>query len=416
MDPLTGGSIIASKYRLERVLARGGMGAVWLGRHLKLDVDVAIKLMKPHHTADPESRMRFEREARAAAQLKIPNVVQVYDYGMEEDTPYIVMELLDGEDLQVRLQRERRLSISATLSIIDPVCKALGRAHATGIVHRDLKPGNIFLARQEVGPELVKILDFGIAKFAGSAPAGTETQTGALLGSPSYMSPEQVRNSKQVDHRSDLWSLGVIAFECITGRRPFSGDDIGYVLVELCTAPIPIASEIVPGLAPEVDRFFSRALTREPEGRFQSAAEFADAFSELAASNPTVVTSAENRSVSTTGSAVTTRVPSFRSTVGARIALTVLVAAVVVVLASPRRSPAPDAQATAPPLPEASPSAQPSAPSAPAVTAAPSADSTLAEGPSAVAPPSRPSASARAPSKRQRPSRSAPVRAKTGAP
>src|SRR5262249_38929111 len=207
-------------------------------------------------------------------------VVQVYDYGVERDAPYIVMELLEGEDLAARLQREQWLSPSAMLPIVQQVCKALRSAHDVGLVHRDLKPANIFLARQ-AGEEVVKVLDFGIAKAAGPILAGSATKTGTLLGSPYYMSPEQVRRSKQLDHRSDLWSLGVIIFQCLTGRLPFVRDELGDVLMAICSAPIPAPSQVAPELGPLVDHLVLRALARDPNERFQRADDLASAFAAL---------------------------------------------------------------------------------------------------------------------------------------
>ncbi|WP_437987420.1 protein kinase domain-containing protein [Sorangium sp. So ce117] len=276
MNSLAEGSVVAGRYRLERMLARGGMGAIWVARHLQLDATVAVKLMAPEYAASSAARARFEREARAAAQLKIPNVVHVHDYGLEGDTPFLVMELLDGEDLETRLSREGRLSTAATLGIVTQVCKALRRAHEAGIVHRDLKPANLFLSRQDED-ELVKVLDFGIAKAQGTLLAGNETKTGTLVGSPYYMSPEQVRRSKTLDWRSDLWSVGVIAYRCLTGRLPFPGEEIGEVFVAICTEDVPLASSVVPELGPAVDGFFSRALARDPAHRFQGASELAEA-------------------------------------------------------------------------------------------------------------------------------------------
>ncbi|WP_433929967.1 protein kinase [Sorangium cellulosum] len=273
------GITIAGRYRVERELARGAMGSVWVGRHLQLDVDIAIKFMAPQFATSAELRARFEREARAAAVLKSAHAVQVYDYGIEHETPYIVMELLEGEDLAARLARERRIGLPVTLAILDHAGRALRRAHELGLVHRDLKPSNIFLSLQD-GELVAKVVDFGVAKVTVVESAGA-TRSGSLLGSPSYMSPEQVRSSSKVDHRSDLWSLGVIAFQCVTGQLPFPGQELGDVLVEICTAPIPLPSEVAPGLGPEVDAFFKRALERDPARRFQSATELVEAFAAL---------------------------------------------------------------------------------------------------------------------------------------
>ncbi len=283
MVGLGSGSVLAGKYRLQRVLAHGGMGAVWLARHLQLDVDVAVKVMRPDYAEDDEARARFEREAKASAQLKSPYFVQVLDYGVDDEVPFIAMELLAGEELEARLRHQGRLSLAATQRIVHEITRGLGFAHDAGLIHRDLKPANIFLAR-EGGEEIVKILDLGVAKLTASVragatptawppPVGPATVTGTLIGSPQFMSPEQVRNAKRVDHRSDLWSLGVIIFRCLTGRLPFADDELGGLIVAICSEPIPVASQIAPDLGPSVDHFLERALTRDPERRFQSADE-----------------------------------------------------------------------------------------------------------------------------------------------
>jgi len=274
---LQAGHVIAGRYRLTRPLASGGMGFVWVALHLQLDIDVAIKFMAPASMASAEARARFEREAKASARLQSPNVVQIYDYGIEDGRPFLVMELLRGEDLEARLRREGRLSMADTRKIVEPVCLALLRAHEAGLVHRDLKPANLFVGQPGEG-SVVKVLDFGIAKDTHLGLVDIATKTGSIVGSPHYMSPEQVRRSRGVDLRSDLWSLGVIVFRCLTGQLPFPGDEIGDVLVEVCADPIPIPSQIDPSLGPEVDRFIARALARALEQRFQSAGELLAAF------------------------------------------------------------------------------------------------------------------------------------------
>jgi len=283
---LTAGAIVAGKFRLDRPLARGGMGSVWVAFNTQLEMPVALKFMAPALVQSAELVARFEREAKAAAQLRNPHVVQIFEYGVDRGTPFMAMELLEGEDLGARLKARRRLSLPDTARILGDVCKALQPAHEKGLVHRDLKPPNIFLCQHD-GFEMVKVLDFGIAKSMAPGSQDEVTQTGAIVGSPHYMAPEQARRTnKQVDHRSDLWSLGVIAFRCITGALPFAGDDLIDVLVRVCTEAPPTPSSVARDLGPEVDRFFARALSRDPAGRFQSAREMAEALSRLAGRDP----------------------------------------------------------------------------------------------------------------------------------
>jgi serine/threonine-protein kinase len=274
------GSVIAGRYRLERPLAKGGMGSVWVARHLHLDTVVAVKFMAPEFAASADARLRFEREAKASAQIKSPHVVHVYDFGLEGDTPFLAMELLEGEDLGSRLKVAGRLSLHATSKILSQISKGLRRAHEARIVHRDLKPGNIFLQRQD-DDEIVKILDFGLAKILGPPRVGEETKTGLVMGSMRYMSPEQLQSSKKVDHRSDLWALGVILYRCLTGKVPFDAEEMADVVIQILRDPIPAPSVIVPELTSDIDDFFKRALDRDRERRFQSASELAEAFAAL---------------------------------------------------------------------------------------------------------------------------------------
>jgi eukaryotic-like serine/threonine-protein kinase len=201
---------------------------------------------------------------------------------MEDDLPYIVMELLDGEDLGARLKRMQRLSLAETAQILLPVARGLERAHHAKLVHRDLKPENIFLVR-EGDEDVPKILDFGIAKTLVSDPDSFDvTHDGAVLGTPYYMSPEQSRARRDIDHRADLWALGVIIFRMVTGRRPFNGSTAAALAVQICTEPPPPVGSIAPDLPAQLDAFFERALAKEPGHRFQSAREFAQAFAEVA--------------------------------------------------------------------------------------------------------------------------------------
>ncbi len=268
------GDVLASRFRLIRPLAHGGMGAVWVGEHMLLHVPVAIKLMGANVADHPSLRARFEREALAAAQLKSPHIVSVQDFGFEDGVPFMVMELLEGEDLAQRLQRVGRFAPAEVVELAIPIAKALTKAHQARVVHRDLKPANIFLARTDEG-EVVKVLDFGIAKVVpedGSTPEDP-TSTNSLLGSPTYMSPEQVRAKRAVDARADLWAFAVILFRMLTSRVPFEGGSPGDLLVKVCTEPPRRVSEVATNLPPSLDAFFDRALQKEPSMRFQSAHE-----------------------------------------------------------------------------------------------------------------------------------------------
>ena len=278
---LSNGVMIAGKYRLDRPLARGGMGSVWVARHLALDMPVAIKFMDASIASLDEALVRFEREAKLSARIRSPHVVEVLDYGTDLGRPYIAMELLVGEHFGERLRREGRLDLRDAATIIVQVAKALRRAHEAGVVHRDLKPANVFLSRVD-DDEIAKLLDFGIAK-SGWGDDGEVTKTGVVLGSPSYMSPEQVRGIKYIDHRSDLWSLGVLLYRALTGQMPFQGESNLDVALRIAGEPYPIATSLAPDLPFEVDDLFARALARDREDRFQSAREMAAAITSLCA-------------------------------------------------------------------------------------------------------------------------------------
>jgi serine/threonine-protein kinase len=253
------------------------MGSVWLATHLALDIPCAVKFIEGEIAQLPEAQARFEREAKAAAQLRSPHVVQILDHGVFQGTPYIAMELLDGEDFGKRLQRISRMPPNDVLRIVGQVCRALTKAHGVGIVHRDLKPDNIFLVPDD-DREIAKVLDFGIAKATGAGGIdGSNTKTGAMLGTPYYMSPEQAQGIKAVDARSDLWSLAVIVFQALTGRLPFESEALGDLLVRIIVAPVPMPSHFVSDLPQTFDRWWEKASQRDPAGRFQSAREFGDA-------------------------------------------------------------------------------------------------------------------------------------------
>jgi eukaryotic-like serine/threonine-protein kinase len=269
--------VLAGRYRLEERLGAGGMGSIWRAHHLVLAAPVAVKLIDRDVHLDADTIARFMREAQAAATLRSPHVVQILDYGMDDKLPFIVMELLDGENLAQRLKRVQRLGALDTARIVTEIGRAVARAHEAGIVHRDLKPENVFLVRNE-DEEVAKVLDFGVAKVEPGALGGegSHTRTGSILGTPFYMSPEQAQGNKAVDYRSDLWSLGVIAFECLTGSRPFYSDGLGDLVLQICIRDIPVPSARGP-VPLGFDAWFARAVSREPELRFQSAREMTEA-------------------------------------------------------------------------------------------------------------------------------------------
>jgi serine/threonine-protein kinase len=270
---MTQGLVIAGRYRLLTKLGEGGMGAVWRAEHLTLGTQVAVKLIDPAIASSEEALARFRREAQAAAELRSSHVVHILDYGVEDGTPYIAMELLEGESLAQRLDRVKRLTPSELVSLFTQVGRALSRAHQQNIIHRDLKPDNIYLVK-DGDDEIAKVLDFGIAKKLGlkSTSSGIKTQTGAMLGTPYYMSPEQARAQITIDHRTDIWSLGIIAYECLTGYKPFDGDTLASLLVSICTDPLPAPSTVAP-VPPGFDAWFSRAASRDVNQRFTSVSE-----------------------------------------------------------------------------------------------------------------------------------------------
>jgi serine/threonine protein kinase len=271
---LTPDLLIADRFRLVSPLGQGGMGAVWLAHHTGLNIPCAVKFIHPEAAEDPEIRARFEREARAVAQIRSPNVIQIFDHGIWQGVPYIAMEYLQGEDLARRLKHRRTITPAETYAILAQISHALAKAHAAGIVHRDLKPANIFLVRDD-DQEIAKVLDFGVAKDI-KPGLDMNTQTGATLGTPFYMSPEQGRGLKNLDHRSDLWALGVIAYQCLTGRLPFNGEVLGDLLMKIMVDPIPLPSAIA-SLPRGFDAWWLRAVARDPAQRFQSTRELIEA-------------------------------------------------------------------------------------------------------------------------------------------
>ncbi|MBS2019000.1 MAG: serine/threonine protein kinase [Deltaproteobacteria bacterium] len=277
MSEAHAGMMVTPSVKLVRPLGEGGMGAVWVADHLALRTQVVVKFIASGLKGSKEAQERFSREAAAAAQVKSPHVVQTFDHGISDDgTPYIVMELLEGRDLGAYLDEHGRVPPELVVEIVVQLSRALDRAHERGIVHRDIKPGNIYLADAgRDGEVFVKLLDFGIAKGVEMPAVDSGTKTGSMIGSPFYMSPEQILGSKNVDHRSDLWSVGVVAFEALTGKKPFDAETMGGLAIRIHSEPLTMPSSIVPELPAAVDRWFERACARNVDERYTSAKELA---------------------------------------------------------------------------------------------------------------------------------------------
>ncbi len=251
------------------------MGAVWVAEHLALGTEVAVKFLHGDYAQSQIARARFSQEAAAASQVKSAHVVKVYDYGITDtDVPFIVMEVLDGTDLAKRIETDKTIPHGELAAIVSQLCKALTRAHEKGVIHRDIKPNNVFLTRE--GDDIfVKLLDFGIAKTETVLRSTTadrrSTLAGESLGTPFYMSPEQFRSAKQIDSRSDLWSVGVLVYEALTGKLPFVAETVGGVAIAVNDASAVPPSQVNPLVPLEVDAWFKKACARDPNDRFQSA-------------------------------------------------------------------------------------------------------------------------------------------------
>jgi serine/threonine-protein kinase len=267
------GTLLQGKYRLISLIAEGGMGDVWSAEHQGLDVPVAVKVMHEGEASSATTRARFEAEAKTAASLRSPHLVQLFDFGIDEgtQTPFIVMELVGGESLRDRIERERALPMADVARIVTHVSRALGRAHEMNVAHRALEPSNIFLGRNG-DEEMAKVL--GIAKLSVQSSAQGSTRVGTLTGATKYMSPERIRGSEVIDARTDLWSLAVIAVECLTGQLPFDADNLPGLARRICHGEPKLPSQLGPVPA-GFDAWFRRATALEPEGRFASATEMA---------------------------------------------------------------------------------------------------------------------------------------------
>ncbi len=274
------GNLIAGRYRLIREIGRGGMGSVWSARNEAILRDVAIKVLRSDVTEkEPSALTRFFNEARICGSIRHPGIVDVIDLGQAEDgTSFIVMELLDGEPLEGVLQRMKKLTPLQILPIVADVARSIDLAHVSGVVHRDLKPANIYLHRLATGETVTKVLDFGISKVMHLGPFFA-TDTGSVIGSPAYMSPEQARGSSDTDHRTDIYALGVILYQALSGRFPFDISNYNTLIADILTRPAPPLDRDVPRALGEV---VLRCLEKDPARRFAGAAELAARLDDIA--------------------------------------------------------------------------------------------------------------------------------------
>jgi serine/threonine-protein kinase len=277
------GQILAGKYRVERVLGIGGMGVVVAARHIELDSRVALKFLLPALLANQEAVARFAREARALVKIQNEHVARVLDVGtLDNGAPYMVMEFLEGEDLAEWLRRRGPMHIEQGVEFIIQACVAVADAHGLGIVHRDLKPANLFCIRRSDGQFVIKVLDFGISKLtdasrASEPPGMSVTKTSAVIGSPLYMSPEQMRSAKDVDAQTDIWSLGIMMFQLFTGRTPFLGETVTEVAVQVGSDPPPPLRSFRPDAPAGLEAVIFKCLEKDRCNRYRNVAELAQA-------------------------------------------------------------------------------------------------------------------------------------------
>jgi serine/threonine-protein kinase len=403
--------MVTPSVKLVRQLGEGGMGAVWVADHLALHTQVVVKFIASGLKGSKEAQERFSREAAAASQVKSPHVVQTFDHGITDDgIPYIVMELLEGRDLGEYLDRDAKVAPDLVVEILGQLARALDRAHERGIIHRDIKPGNIYLCDSgRSGEVFVKLLDFGIAK--GVELSGilnrvdSGTKTGSMIGSPFYMSPEQILGSKDLDHRSDLWSVGVVAYEMLTGRKPFDAETMGGLAIRIHSEPLPLATTANPDLPIAVDAWFARACARDVKARFASAKEMTEELARALGGEmpksldggPRITTGPSERvnpvaATLVAGAATDAGVVRTAPSTGARSRLLVLLAIVLLVpptvfvgLRAMRTKDAPDAgTALVPPDPHTASGASPSAST---VTTSPPTSAAVSTGAASVQPP-----------------------------
>ena len=276
------GLILDDKYRLTNLLGQGGMGAVYCGEHLVLKKKVAIKFLQPGFGMEEQLVKRFYREAQAAAAIGHEGIIDVMDVGVApSNEPYLVMEYLEGESLGQLLSRSTSLSIPAACAVMAPALQALHAAHTKGIVHRDLKPENIFLCYTNGKPPRIKLIDFGISKIMAAPENEKLTQTGSIIGTPAYMSPEQARGNSNVDHRTDIFSMGVIFYQMVTGKLPFPGESSTDILVKIITGdPVP-PTEVISDFSANTESIIMTALAKNPVDRYADALRFLSVLEQL---------------------------------------------------------------------------------------------------------------------------------------
>ncbi len=398
MSAVKPGDILAGKFRIERVLGQGGMGVVVSAQHLQLDDRVAIKFLLPDALSNGEVVARFAREARAAVKIKSEHVARVSDVGtLENGAPYMVMEYLDGQDLSVRVKEGGPIAISDAVDFVLQACEALAEAHALGIIHRDLKPANMFLTRRTDGSPCVKVLDFGISKITSPSNSGPDfgmTRTQSVMGSPLYMSPEQMASTKLVDQRTDIWAMGITLYELCAGRVPFNAETMPQLCAMILQEQAPPPRDYRPDLPADLQDVILRCIEKDKARRYQNVAELAAALvpfgsqhtarsaerisrvlgvsaadSSVTLSKPTASSSAPantQASWGTTGSKPKSKLP--RVIVGAGVALVVLATIGMFVLKSPSAA-APESSASTESISQAAPTAAASEPPAPAIAA-----------------------------------------------
>ena len=276
--PVKTGDILADKYRVEKVLGIGGMGVVVAAQHMALHQKVALKFMLPDALADEVSVERFMREARAAVRLKSEHVARVLDVGcLDNGAPYIVMEFLDGEDMDDVIHRDAPMPPQVAVDFVLQACVAMAEAHSIGIVHRDLKPANLFVTKRPDGSAMIKVLDFGISKVQGVSGEVSNTKSSMAMGSPGYMAPEQMRSAKHADHRADIWALGTILYELLSKRRPFEAESTPVMFAAVLTGERTPLTEVLPDVDPGLAAVVHCCLERERDDRYGSVALLAKA-------------------------------------------------------------------------------------------------------------------------------------------